>query len=191
MPDRTGGRTGDNEAHEHVELDGRVLRLDARARPPRLSRRSRPGSRSTTATRSGKPRCTSGSCSEPIPATIGPGKRFKRRLKKIYLRLPMRPLVRFVYAYVLRLGFLDGKPGLVFCTLLAFYDFLAWANVYERRVAGDGPRMGPERNEPQMNTDNTDKSPLTGSIAASGSPPGRDRQIDRCLICVHRVHRWL
>ena len=34
-------------------------------------------------------------------------------------------------------GFLDGKPGLVFCTLLSFYDFLAWANVYERRVAGE------------------------------------------------------
>ena len=46
----------------------------------------------------------------------------------------MRPLVRFLYAYVFRLGFLDGRPGLVFCTLLAFYDFLAWANVYERRV---------------------------------------------------------
>ena len=46
----------------------------------------------------------------------------------------MRPLVRFLYAYVFRLGFLDGKPGLVFCTLLAFYDFLAWANVYEQRL---------------------------------------------------------
>ena len=88
------------------------------------------------------------------PAAIGRGKRLKRRLKKVYLRLPMRPLVRFVYAYVFRLGFLDGKPGLVFCTLLSFYDFLAWANVYERRVAGDGPQMGTGiRNEPQMNTD--------------------------------------
>ena len=28
MPDDTGGRTGDNEAHEHVELEGRALRLD-------------------------------------------------------------------------------------------------------------------------------------------------------------------
>ena len=28
MPDRTGGRAGDNEAHEHVELEGRVVRLD-------------------------------------------------------------------------------------------------------------------------------------------------------------------
>ena len=49
------------------------------------------------------------------------------------------PLVRFVYAYVVRLGFLDGRPGLVFCTLLAFYDFLAWAKVYERRVAARRP----------------------------------------------------
>ena len=49
-------------------------------------------------------------------------KRFKRLLKKVYLRLPMRPAIRFVYAYVVRLGFLDGVPGLVFCTLLAFYE---------------------------------------------------------------------
>ena len=72
--------------------------------------------------------------SEPIPQTIGRAKRLKRRLKKIVLRLPLRPLVRFVYAYFLRLGFLDGKPGFYFCGLLAFYDFLAEANLYERRV---------------------------------------------------------
>ena len=47
----------------------------------------------------------------------------------------MRPLIRFVYAYVFRLGFLDGMPGLVFCSLLSFYDFLAWENVYENRIA--------------------------------------------------------
>ena len=68
------------------------------------------------------------------PKGIGAGKRFKRRLKKIYLRLPMRPVVRFGYAYFVRLGFLDGMPGLAFCTLLAFYDFLCWAKVYERRL---------------------------------------------------------
>src|SRR5262245_44154577 len=28
MPDSTGGRAGDNEAHEQVELEGRVLRLE-------------------------------------------------------------------------------------------------------------------------------------------------------------------
>jgi hypothetical protein len=71
---------------------------------------------------------------ESVPASIGAGKRFKRLLKKVYLRLPMRFLIRFVYAYVVRLGFLDGMPGLVFCTLLSFYDLLAWANTYERRI---------------------------------------------------------
>ena len=72
---------------------------------------------------------------EPPPASIGAAKRFKRRLKRVYLRLPMRPVVRFVYAYVLRRGFLDGVPGLAFCALLGFYDFLCWAKVYERRLA--------------------------------------------------------
>jgi hypothetical protein len=52
----------------------------------------------------------------------------------------LRPAIRFVYAYIVRLGFLDGMPGLVFCTLLSFYDFLCWANVYERRVAASALR---------------------------------------------------
>ena len=46
----------------------------------------------------------------------------------------MRLLVRFVYAYVVRLGFLDGMPGLVFCGLLA--STISWPGrtSYERRV---------------------------------------------------------
>ena len=48
--------------------------------------------------------------------------------------IALRPLWRFLRGYVLRLGFLDGRPGLFFCGLLAFYDFLAAANRYELRV---------------------------------------------------------
>jgi glycosyltransferase involved in cell wall biosynthesis len=135
MPDQTGGRAGDNEAHEHVELEGRALRLCEELEHhayPTIAAWVEKHNRYAVWEAAMYERFLS----EPIPAAIGPGKRFKRLLKKIYLRLPMRPLVRFCYAYVLRLGFLDGGPGLVFCTLLAFYDFLAWANVYEQRVAG-------------------------------------------------------
>jgi glycosyltransferase involved in cell wall biosynthesis len=135
MPVAPGSNTGDNEAHEHVELRGRALRLRRE-----LDHHAYP----TVATWVEKhnryavweAEMYERFLREPVPASIGPGKRFKRRLKKVYLRLPMRPLVRFAYAYVFRLGFLDGAPGLVFCTLLAFYDFLAWANVYERKVKG-------------------------------------------------------
>ena len=134
MPDHTGGRTGDNEAHEHVELQGQALRLRQELEHhayPTIAIWVEKHNRYAV----WEAAMYDQFLSEPVSTTIGRGKWLKRWLKKIYLRLPMRPVVRFVYAYFLRLGFLDGRPGLVFCTLLAFYDFLAWANVYEQRVA--------------------------------------------------------
>jgi glycosyltransferase involved in cell wall biosynthesis len=141
MPVSPGAGTGDNEAHEHVELEGKALRLENE-----LDHHAYPSIAVWVEKHNRYARWEAEMFErflhEPIPASIGFGKRFKRRLKKVYLRLPMRPLVRFLYAYVFRLGFLDGTPGLVFCTLLSFYDFLAWANVYERRIATAGARRG-------------------------------------------------
>jgi glycosyltransferase involved in cell wall biosynthesis len=140
MPDPTGGRAGDNEAHEHVELDGRVLRLDNELEHhayPTIATWVEKHNRYAIWEAALHERFLT----EPIPRSIGRGKRFKRRLKKIALRLPLRPVVRFLYAYVLRLGFLDGRPGLVFCGLLAFYDFLASANVYEQQLARDASAL--------------------------------------------------
>ncbi len=133
MPVEPGMATGDNEAHEHVELQGRALRLthqlDHHAYPS-IAIWVEKHNRYAVWEAAMYERFLS----EPIPTTIGIGKRFKRMLKKVYLRLPARPVVRFLYSYVFRLGFLDGRPGLVFCSLLSFYDFLAWANVYEQRL---------------------------------------------------------
>ncbi len=39
----------------------------------------------------------------------------RRALKELSFRLPCRPLLRFLYMYVLRLGFLDGLPGYYYC----------------------------------------------------------------------------
>jgi glycosyltransferase involved in cell wall biosynthesis len=138
MPVEPGAKTGDNEAHEHVELKGKALRLahelDHHAYPT-IAVWVEKHNRYAVWEAAMYERFLR----EPIPTSIGRGKRFKRLLKKVYLRLPMRPLVRFLYSYVVRWGFLDGRPGLVFCTLLAFYDFLAWANVYERSLSVHGP----------------------------------------------------
>jgi glycosyltransferase involved in cell wall biosynthesis len=147
IPALPGSTAGDNEAHEHVELSGRVARLrhelDHYAYPT-ISVWVEKHDRYAGWEAENRERFLR----EPIPATIGRGKRLKRGLKKVYLRLPMRPALRFFYAYVARLGFLDGRPGLVFCLLLAFYDFLAAAKVYERRVRAD-PR-DPGRNAPAL-----------------------------------------
>ena len=137
MPDHTGGRTGDNEAHEHVELVGPVKRLRYRLEHhayPTIATWVEKHNRYAVWEAAMFHRFLT----QPIPTGIGYGKRVKRWLKRLYLRLPMRPLWRFLYSYIIRLGFLDGKPGFVFCSLLAFYDFLAWANVYEQQLASTG-----------------------------------------------------
>lgn len=43
-------------------------------------------------------------------------------LRSLSYRLPGRPTLRFCYAYVLRLGFLDGAAGLRFCLAMAAYE---------------------------------------------------------------------
>jgi len=64
--------------------------------------------------------------------------RFKRFIKfNIYYKLPMslRALSYFIYRYFLKLGFLDGKEGLIFAVLQAFwYRFLVDAKIYEYKA---------------------------------------------------------
>ncbi|MEK7149426.1 MAG: glycosyltransferase family 2 protein [Patescibacteria group bacterium] len=58
----------------------------------------------------------------------------RRKLKSWYLKLPLflRPFLYFIYRYFFRLGFLDGKEGLIFHFLQAFwYRFLVDAKIYE------------------------------------------------------------
>ena len=61
----------------------------------------------------------------------------RRALKQLSMRLPCRPMLRFFYMYVLRLGFLDGRPGLIYCRLLASYEtmIVTKMRIMERRRA--------------------------------------------------------
>ncbi len=48
----------------------------------------------------------------------------RRALKEIFFRLPARPMVKFLYYYLWRRGFLDGRPGFTYATLQAFYEYM-------------------------------------------------------------------
>ena len=48
----------------------------------------------------------------------------RRALKDLFSRLPARPLIKFVYYYFWRRGFLDGRPGLTYSTLQSIYEYL-------------------------------------------------------------------
>ncbi|MGH8503222.1 MAG: glycosyltransferase family 2 protein [Gammaproteobacteria bacterium] len=55
---------------------------------------------------------------------VGDPARQRQALKELSFRLPCRPLLRFLYMYVWRRGFLDGRPGLTYCRLLAMYEYM-------------------------------------------------------------------
>lgn len=65
--------------------------------------------------------------------------RNSRRLemKNISFRLPFRPYFKFVYMYLLKLGFLDGRAGLTYCTIQAIYEYLIVLKVREIRRGGE------------------------------------------------------
>jgi glycosyltransferase involved in cell wall biosynthesis len=63
----------------------------------------------------------------------------KRRARGWYYKAPLflRAFLLFVYRYVFRLGFLDGKEGLIFYVLQTlWFRFLIDAKLHERRKAG-------------------------------------------------------
>ncbi|MBI3469255.1 MAG: glycosyltransferase family 2 protein [Planctomycetes bacterium] len=68
----------------------------------------------------------------------GPVER-KRAIKKLWVRLPCRPLLRFLYMYILRGGFLDGVPGYIFCRLMSQHEFHIWAKAWEQTAGVQRP----------------------------------------------------
>jgi glycosyltransferase involved in cell wall biosynthesis len=49
-----------------------------------------------------------------------------------------RPVWRFFKQYILRLGILDGRAGIIVCMLAAFSVFLKYAKLWERQQKQDG-----------------------------------------------------
>jgi glycosyltransferase involved in cell wall biosynthesis len=44
--------------------------------------------------------------------------------REAWPRMPMKPVLRFLYMYVFRLGVLDGRPGLHLAMLMASYEYM-------------------------------------------------------------------
>jgi glycosyltransferase involved in cell wall biosynthesis len=55
----------------------------------------------------------------------------RRWLKRKLYRLPGSPVLLFLYRYIFRLGFLDGAPGLIYCSFQAVQMFHSKAKIYE------------------------------------------------------------
>ena len=154
--------TGDNEVHEHVVIsDGAVgylqndmLHEDFRDLFHWLERHNR---YSNWEARVYYNLLTGMGEGGTIGANLfGDSVQRKRFLKKIWVRLPFKPALRFVLFYFVQLGFLDGRAGYVYGRLLSQYEYQIGVKLYELRQFGGrlnvnaapAPPMEPETPTP-------------------------------------------
>ncbi len=62
----------------------------------------------------------------------------RRAVKRLVNRMPvvLRPPLRFLHTYLLRLGFLDGRPGLQYSIMLSCYEAMIAAQIIDKTISG-------------------------------------------------------
>ena len=132
--------TGDNEIHEHIVVDGPsgyltepLLHDDYRGLTPWLARHNKYATWEAELYR--RFRREEATFDPRRLARLDPFSR-KRALRRIWVRLPLRPPLRFFIWYVLRRGFLDGRPGFSFCVLMSYYEYIIGLKLKELERTG-------------------------------------------------------
>ena len=131
---------GDVEVHEHVLVNGRteylkhdLLHEDFKSIYHFIERHNR-YSNWEARVYSNLAEGESGASSVNASLFGSPIER-KRFIKRLWARLPFRPLLRFVWMYFIKLGFLDGRAGLIFCTLMTMHEAVIAAKIYEQTLS--------------------------------------------------------
>ena len=102
---------------------------------------------------------------EASPFTRGPRRR--RWLKNLaYRYLPCRTLFKFVWAYLLKGGFLDGRLGFRYCLLQTFYEYQVSLKLRELR---SDPTSSMFEKYPAFRTD-SDRRHVTDVVAQAARP---------------------
>jgi glycosyltransferase involved in cell wall biosynthesis len=130
-------KSGDNEVHEHVLLDGRAEHLSAPMEHyafPDVATFIDKHNRYATWEAEAREQLYQRAGQNTLRATpFGTALERKRWLKKLAMRTPCRPTLRFLYHYIWKQGFRDGYRGWVLCRLLAWYEFVSLVKAREMR----------------------------------------------------------
>ncbi|MBD1936076.1 glycosyltransferase family 2 protein [Microcoleus sp. FACHB-68] len=133
--------TGDNEVHEHVILKGQVgylqndmIHEDFRDIYQWIERHNR---YSNWEARVYFNLIAGQDDSGTIGANFfGDAVQRKRFLKRTWVRLPFKPILRFIVFYIIQLGFLDGRAGYIYARLISQYEYQIGIKLYELRKFG-------------------------------------------------------
>ena len=122
----------DMEIHEHVVVDGRTSRLKS----PVLHFNTESLSRyihkhNEYSNWEARVWSSASSPSELRASVFGNQAQRRRWLKSKFMGLPGFSALLFFYRYIVRLGILDGVPGLIYCAFQAVQCFQVKAKIYE------------------------------------------------------------
>jgi glycosyltransferase involved in cell wall biosynthesis len=126
----------DMEVHEHIVVDGATMRL----KNPLMHRNVESLSRyiqkhDEYSNWEARVLLQGGESNSELRPTLFRTQAQRRRwLKKKLYALPGSPVLLFLYRYVLRLGFMDGVPGLVYCGFQAMQMFHTKAKIFELKA---------------------------------------------------------
>ncbi len=125
----------DMEVHEHVVVDGESARLKNPLLHHNVESLSRSIQKHNEYSNWEARVWLQGMANsvELPPSLFGTQAQRRRWLRKIFFGLPGSPLLYFCYKYFLRLGFLDGVPGLIYCSFQGIQFFHIKAKIYELR----------------------------------------------------------
>lgn len=62
-------------------------------------------------------------------------------LKRLAWRLPFRSWLKFFWLYFIQLGFLDGRPGFIYCRLQSIYEYFIELKVREIELKRRGKQL--------------------------------------------------
>lgn len=91
----------------------------------------------------------------------------RRALKDLSFFLPFRGFVRFLYMYAARLGFLNGRAGLLYASMISMYEYWIELKIAERER---GWRDATEREVRRLLTDPDHATPPGPPADAQGVP---------------------
>jgi glycosyltransferase involved in cell wall biosynthesis len=137
--DQQDASMADMEVHEHVVVDGKESRCGGHIIHRNFNTIDRyilkHNEYSNWASRLYFEKLHGSADQEARKATIFGNQSERRRfLKNVLIYIPGSPLVFFIYFYCIRLGFLDGIPGLIYCSLQAIQHFNVKAKLYELKL---------------------------------------------------------
>jgi glycosyltransferase involved in cell wall biosynthesis len=129
----------DMEVHEHVVVEGATARL----RNPLIHRNVESLSRyiqkhDEYSNWESRVLLQHGDDAELPPSLSGTQAQRRRWLKRKLFAVPGSPILLFLYRYILRLGFMDGVPGLIYCGFQAVQMFHTKTKIYELKSKRTG-----------------------------------------------------